>query len=85
MTDSAHVYILTRLCIDDNGNVTSRNVGVTLDLLEAETHRGDGIDNDFEVFTVSGDWREDAAQSDLVVAMREFREIVQEQIEQALR
>jgi hypothetical protein len=85
MTDSAHVYILTRLCIDDKGNVTSRNLGVTFDRLAAEAHRGGGIENDFEAFAVSADWLEDAAQSDLIVAMRKFRDIVQEQIGDALR
>lgn len=57
----------------------------TFDIHEAEAHRDEDGSNDFEVFSVSGDWREDAEQSNLVKAMREFREMVRQWQEEALR
>jgi hypothetical protein len=77
--------VLTSLSIDAKGNVTSRNVGVTFDIFEAEAHKAEGVENDFEMFAVSGNWREDAEQSKLIATMREFREIVAMQIEESLR
>jgi hypothetical protein len=65
--------------------VTSRNVGVTFDIFEAEAHKAEGVENDFEMFAVSGNWREDGEQSKLIAMMREFREIVAMQIEESLR
>ena len=78
-------YVLTCLTIDEKGNVFSRNVGVTFDLFAAEVHKAKGVENDFEMFAVPGNWREDAEQSKLIAVMREFREIVALQIEEALR
>jgi hypothetical protein len=71
-----HVFVLTSLDLDKSGDVNSRNVAVTFDLFEAEDHRNKGVEHDYETFVVPGDWREDAEQSELVGAMREFREIV---------
>jgi hypothetical protein len=71
-----HVFVLTSLALDKKGDVKSRNVAVTLDLFEAEDHRNEGVENDYETFVVPCDWRDDAATSELVVAMREFREMV---------
>jgi hypothetical protein len=65
--------------------VTSRNVGVTFDVFGAEAHKAKGIENDFETFTVAGDWRKDAEQSSLITAMRHFREMVAELQAAALR
>jgi hypothetical protein len=79
------VYVLTCLTIDGKGNVFSRNVGVTFDVFVAEAHKGDGVENDFETFPVSSDWREDAEQSKLISTMREFREIVRQMQEESLR
>jgi len=78
-------YVLTSLSVDAKGDVISRNVGVTFDLFEAEAHRGDGIENDFESFLVAANWQEEAEQSSLVGAMRDFRNLVQQMQEEALR
>jgi hypothetical protein len=76
--DCLNVYVLTTLCINCKGNVQSRNVGVTFSLHEAECHRVKGIENDFESFPVAPNWQEHAATTDLVIAMREFCDIVKE-------
>ena len=80
-----HVFILTTLALDKKGDVRSRNVAATFDLFEAEDHRNKGVENDYETFVVSCDWREDAEQSELISAMREFREIVKQMQDEALR
>ena len=83
--ESFSVYVLRSLFLDAKGTVRSKNVGVTFNIHEAEAHKGDGVENDFEMFAVPGNWREDAEQSKLIAAMREFRQIVALQIEEALR
>jgi hypothetical protein len=80
-----HVFVLTTLALDNKGDVQSRNVAVTHDLFEAEDHRNKGVENDYEVFVVPSDWREDAAQSELISAMRGFRNIVKQMQDEALR
>jgi hypothetical protein len=80
-----HVFVLTTLALDKNGDVKSRNVAVTFDLFEAEDHRNMGVENDYDVFVVAPDWREDAEQSELISAMREFRNIVKQMQDEALR
>jgi hypothetical protein len=64
--DYFHVFVLTTLSLDKNGDVKSRNVAVTFDLFEAEDHRNRGVEHEYDVFVVPGDWREDAEQSNLV-------------------
>ncbi len=83
--DCLTLYVLTTLSIGARGNVVNKNVAVTFDLFEAEVHKGGGIENDYETFPVFGDWIEDAAQSSLVRTMRDFRELIQEMQEAALR
>ena len=83
--NSPSVFVLTRLGMDEQGNVTSKNVGVIFSLHEAEIHRSKGVEYDFEVFQIDGNWQEDAATTDLVVAMREFCGMVREWQEAALR
>jgi hypothetical protein len=83
--DYFHVFVLTTLALDKKGDVKSRNVAVTFDLFEAEDHRNEGVENDYDVFVVPCDWQEDAAQSELVAAMREFREVVKRLQDEALR
>jgi exonuclease VII large subunit len=83
--DYFHVFVLTSLDLDKSGVVKSRNVAVTFDLFEAEDHRNEGVENDYDVFVVPCDWQEDAAQSELVAAMREFREVVKRLRDEALR
>ena len=60
------MFVLTSLSIDENGDVKRRNVAVTFDLFEAEDHRNRGVEHEYDVFVVPGDWREDAEQSNLV-------------------
>ena len=48
LMDSVKVSVLTSLCIDAEGIVTSRNVGVTFDVSEAETHKANAVENEFE-------------------------------------
>jgi hypothetical protein len=80
-----HVFVLTSLALDKKGDVQSRNVAVTFDLFEAEDHGNKGVEHDYEVFVVPCDWQEDAAQSELISAMREFRNIVKQMQDEALR
>ena len=76
--DYFHVFVLTSLTVDKDGEVRSKNVAATFDLFEAEDHRNKGVEHDYEVFVVAGDWREDAEQSEFVIAMREFREMMRQ-------
>ena len=85
MDNSTNVYVLTSLSVDGKGNVTGRNVGVTFDVFEAEAHKAKGIENGFDTFFVPGNWREDAEQSRLIRAMRNFRDMVTEMQDTALR
>jgi hypothetical protein len=81
-----HVFILTTLALDKKGDVKSRNVAVTFDLFEAEDHRNKGgVEHDYEVFVVPCGWREDAERSELISAMREFRAMVKQMQDEALR
>jgi hypothetical protein len=79
------VYVLTLLSLNAEGNVISRNVGVTFDVLEAEAHRGKAVEREFEVFAVPGTWPEAAEQSKLIASMRDFREMVKAMQDEALR
>lgn len=85
MMQSGTVYILTTLSLDSNGSVTSLNVGATFGLHEAERHKAQGIEHDFESFHIDANWQEDAATTALVIAMREFRCMVEEMQREALR
>jgi hypothetical protein len=85
MMDFFDVYILTRLVIEEHGNVTAQNVGATFDTHEAEAYREKSVENDFEKFRVPANWRDDAETSNLVKAMREFRDMVRVMQEEALR
>jgi len=80
-----HVFVLTSLALDKDGEVRSKNVAVTFDLFEAEDHRNKGVENDYETFVVPCDWQENAAQSELTLSMRQFREMVRQWHEEALR
>jgi hypothetical protein len=80
-----HVFVLTSLDLDKSGDVRSRNVAVTFDLFEAEDHRNKGVEYDYDTFVVPSDWRENAEQSELITAMREFRDMVKAMQEAALR
>lgn len=80
-----HVFILTTLALDKKGDVRSRNVAATFDLFEAEDHRNKGVENDYETFVVPCDWREDAATTGLITAMRNFRSMVEKMQREALR
>ena len=66
MDDFCHVFVLTTLSLDKNGDVKSKNVAVTFDLFEAEDHRNKGVEYDYDTFVVPCDWREDAEQPNSV-------------------
>ena len=55
--DYVHVFVLRTLCLDEDGEIRSRNVAVTLDMFEAEDHRNKGVENGYDTFVVPGDWR----------------------------
>lgn len=83
--DYFDVYVLTRLKIDEDGNVTAENVDVTADIHEAEEHKEKGVEHDYDTFKLAANWQEDAARSELVIAMRGFREIVEDMQREALK
>ena len=83
--DCLSLHVLTKLFIDAKGNVASRNIGVTFDIFEAESHKANGVENDFDTFALKGDWRVDAEHSSLISAMRDFRDLVQRMQDEALR
>jgi hypothetical protein len=72
------VYVLTRLFINPEGEVSSKNFAVTLDVFEAEAHKAAGVENDFDILPLPKGWCEDAEQSSLVACMREFRRAIEE-------
>ena len=85
MTDNVNVYVLTSLAINSDGEVIGKNVGVTFSLHQAELHKAKGVENDFETFQIASNWLEDAATTELVIAMREFCGMVRAMQEAALR
>lgn len=85
MMEFVHAFVLKSLVLDKDGDVQCRNVAVTFDLFEAEDHRNRGVEHEYDIFVVPCDWRDDAAQSELVIAMRDFREMVRRMQEEALR
>lgn len=80
--DFIHVFVLNVLCLDKKGEVKSRNVAVTFDLFEAEDHKNKSVENDYDTFVVPPDWREDAAESNLVKALRDIREMARRRPEE---
>jgi len=82
MDDYCHVFVLTSLSVDENGDVKRRNVAVTFDLFEAEDHRNRGVEHEYDVFVVAGDWREGAEQSNSVKALRDLREMERQRQEE---
>ena len=58
---------------------------MTFDLFEAEDHRNKGVEYGYDTFVVPSDWRENAEQSELIAAMREFRTMVKQMQDAALR
>jgi hypothetical protein len=83
--DYFNVFVLNSLSLDESGDVKTRNVAVTFDLFEAEDHRNKAVENGYDCFVVPCDWRDDAAKSDAVRAMRDFRGIVEQMQDEALR
>ena len=83
--ETTNLYVLMTLSIDSEGEVVRKNVGVTFSLHEAENHQDKDIGNEFEAFQIDANWRDDAEQSELVSAMREFREMVKQMQDEALR
>ena len=50
-----NAYVLTSLFFDGKGNIASRNVGVTFSLHEAERHKAQGVESEFETFQICSD------------------------------
>ena len=71
-------YVLTSFCFNCKGNIASRNMGVTFSLHEAERHKAQGVENEFETFQICSNWQEHAVTTELVFAMREFCDMVKE-------
>lgn len=82
---TTNVYVLMTLSIDIQGEVVRKNVGVTFSLHEAEKHQDKDSSNEVETFQIDANWQEDVATTNLVAAMREFRGLVREMQEEALR
>jgi hypothetical protein len=85
MAEPVHIFILTKLVIDPNSTVVNNNIGVTFNIHDAEKYAASDVANGFETFEVESNWQEDAATTDLVVAMRTFRSMVEEMQREALR
>jgi hypothetical protein len=85
MTEPVHIFVLTKLVIDPNGTVVSKNVGVSFNIHDAEKHAALDVANGYETFEIESSWQEDAATTDLVGAMRQFRSMVEEMQSEALR
>jgi len=56
--DYVHVFVLRTLCLDEDGEIRSRNVAVTFDMFEAEDYRNKGVENGYDTFVMPGNWRE---------------------------
>jgi hypothetical protein len=85
MAEPVHIFVLTKLVIDPNGTVVSKNIGVTFNIHDAEKYAASDVANGYETFEVESNWQEDAATTDLVGAMRAFRDYVEELRAEALR
>jgi hypothetical protein len=85
MAEPVHVFVLTKLVIDPTGTVVSKNVGIAFNIHDAENYAASDVANGYETFEVESNWQEDAATTDLVVAMRAFRDYVEELRAEALR
>jgi hypothetical protein len=59
LMDYVHVFVLTSLSLDENGEVKNRNLAVTFDLFDAEDHRNKNVENGYDTFVVPCDWREE--------------------------
>ena len=85
MAVPVHIFVLTKLVIDPNGTVVSKNIGVAFNIHDAEKYAASDVANGYETFEVESNWREDAATTDFVLAMRGFRDMVKEMQDEALR
>jgi hypothetical protein len=85
MPEPVHVFVLTKLVIDPSSTVVSKNIGVTSSIHDAEKYAASDVANGYETFEVESNWQEDAATTELVFAMRGFRDIVKQMQEEALR
>jgi hypothetical protein len=85
MAEPVHIFVLTKLVIDPNGTVVSKNIGVTFNIHDAEKYAASDVANGYETFEVESNWQEDAATTGLITAMRDFREMVKAMQDEALR
>lgn len=79
------MYLLVELSLSANGDVVRKNLGVTFNVYEAEAHAAKGFENEYETLSVDVDWQEEAARSELTLAMRTMRDMVEEMQKEALR
>lgn len=83
--DKTPVYVLITLGLGKSGEVTRKNVAVTFNIHDAQKHADASFENEYETLSVAADWQEDAANTALTVAMREFRGMVEDMQAEALR
>ena len=75
------VYVLKRERINNEGQIVSQNVGVTFSIHDAELHKGESFENDFDTLQYSGDMQEESTTTRLILAMRECAAIVKESLQ----
>jgi hypothetical protein len=85
MAEPIHIFVLTKLMIDANRTVVSKNIGATFNIHDAEKYAASDVANGYEIFEVESSWQEEAATTDLVVTMRAFRDYIEELRAEALR
>ncbi|MGD1081310.1 MAG: hypothetical protein ABR881_23550 [Candidatus Sulfotelmatobacter sp.] len=85
MNRPTEVFVLTRLVINPDGHVVSKNIGCTFDIFEADSHRAQAVENDFERYPITAEWLEEAEQSSFVLSMRQFRSIIEDMQRESLR
>jgi hypothetical protein len=80
MDKPAAVYVLKTERINGEGHIVSQNVGVTFCIQEAEAHKGERFENEFDTLPFSGDVQEQSAQTELILAMRQIRTDIEESL-----
>lgn len=79
------VYVLVTLGFSKAGEVTRKNIGVTFNVHEAEAHAAADVANEYETHEVEAEYREDIEVTALSLAMRDFRDMVQQMQEEAVK
>ena len=71
------VYVLVKLGIGSQGEVTRTNVDVTFSIAEAEAHRDEDVSHEFDTLSVDAEWQADASLTEALTLMREIRQEVE--------